>query len=335
MDQSGIVNLINQALYSPGVSSSPFQNEPINPATGQQAPLAPTSNSNGGVLGDTTYNQQYAQQQYDAQQAAINTSLGQYDQSIGNTNSAINRLGSQQATGNTGIDSSYQNAINQLLLGKNQGQTAYDANKQQSATGYVGAKNTIGSQAGASLNGLLRLLGSRGAGGGSAYNMAAPQAVGREASLQRSGAGQTFGENNQALDTNWNNYMTGYNNQVSGVGNQRDQQKQTLQSSIDTNRASLLQSLATLQGQRAQVAGGSATGASQPYLDQANTLLDKVSNAPAAAPINYQTQAYQAPSVASYTVNPNATPTYNGQTGGDYFSPYLQSLLGKKQQTAA
>lgn len=260
--------------------------------------------------------------------------LARYDQAIGNTQAGINRLDPQLASGNSTIEASYNNALNQLLLGKNQGETAYKGNKQSTATGYVGAKNTIGSQAGSSLNGLLRLLGSRGAGGGSAYRFAAPEAVARGATLQRADSTNTFGQNNQALDTGWGNYMTAYNNQVSSAGSQRQQARQTLQQQIDTNRASLLQSLADLQSRRDQTAGGNGVGASQGSLDQANAILDRSSNY-TTAPINYQTQAYQAPDIASYTTTPNATPQYSGSGPSDYFSPYLQALLGKKQQVLA
>lgn len=257
--------------------------------------------------------------------------LASYDQAIGNTNAAVNRLGSQFNSGNSAIDASYQNALNQLLAGRNQSQSAYDSSKRQTGQDYVTAKNTIGANAGQSLSGLQRLLGARGAGGGSAYNQVAPEAISRQATLQRNDVGGTFAQNNQALDTNWNNYLTGYNNSVLDVGSQRDQQRQSLQGSIDTNRASLLQSLAQLTAQRAQAAGGNGVGAAQPFLDQANALLDSGSNYQV-APINYQTQAYNAPSLATYTATPGAAPTVQGQAPtSDYFSPYLAALLGKRQ----
>lgn len=260
--------------------------------------------------------------------------LAGFDQAIANTNSAMGRLGNQFSSGNSAIDSSYQNALNQLLLGKNQSQQAYGASKQQASTDYVGAKNTIGANAGASLFGLQRLLGSRGAGGSSAATQVAPQAVARQATLQRNDVGNAFGANNQALDTNWNNYATGYNNSVADVGDQRDRQRQGLQGNVDSNRATLLQTLAQLTAQRDQVAGGNGVGAAQPFLDQANSVLNGLSNYNV-APINYQTQAYNAPSLAAYTTNPNATPTFQGQSpGNDYFSPYLAALLGKKQANA-
>lgn len=262
--------------------------------------------------------------------------LAQYDQAISNTQSAIDRLPTQLTSGNQAIDSSFTNAINQLLAAKNQAQGVYKTNKQQTAQDFVVGKNTIRSNAGNSLGSLRRILGSRGAGGSSAYRFAAPDAVTRNATIQQNDLGQTFGRNNQALDTNWGNYLTDYNNEVSSATNQRDTQKRTLQSQIDTNRASLLQSLATLVGQKTAEAGGNTTAAAQPYLDQANKLLDATSKY-TTAPINYQTKAYNAPDLAKYIVNPNAAPTYQGQTvNTDYVSPYLAALLGgsanKKQQ---
>lgn len=256
--------------------------------------------------------------------------LSQYDQSIGNVNQGISGLGAQQQTGLSAIDASYRDALNQLLLGKNQSQSAYNTGKQLSATDYVGAKNTIGSQAGGLLSGLQRLLGSRGAGGGSAYLQAAPQAVTRGASLQRADAGNIFGQNNQNMDTNWGNYLQGYDNSVNSAKSQKERAAQSLQQSIDSSRASLLQNLAQLQSQRASVAGGNPVSASQGSLDQANSLLGKTYST---APISINTQAYQAPSLASYTTNPQSvSTTQNQQAGGDYFSPYLSALLGKDKQ---
>lgn len=257
--------------------------------------------------------------------------LAQYDQAINNTQAGIDLLPGQLQSGLGAIDTQTTNALNTLLLGRNQGEQNYNTSTQQARTGYVGAKNTIGSQAGSTLNGLQRLLGSRGAGGGSAYNIAAPQAVARGASLQRSDVGQQFGQNMSNLAQGWGQYLQSYENERSGVNNQATLGKQRLSNEIDVNRADLLRSLATLQAQRAEAAGGNGVTAAQPYLDQANALLKSASNY-TVAPINYQTQAYQAPAPATYTTTPGATPQYEGSGPGDYFSPYLAALLGKRQE---
>lgn len=270
--------------------------------------------------------------------AALNGSTGSapfdpasYDQQINYVNSALGRLGQQQTSGFTGIDNSYNTALQQLLGSKNIAQRNYDTTKQTQATDYVGAKNSLGAQAGNALRGLYRLLGSRGISGSPLGS--AKQAVGNEYTQNRTGTDNTFGQNQRTLDTNWNDYLTGYNNQVTGAAGQRDEQKRTLGDNITNNRVGLLNQLASLQAQRAAGTGGNAVAASQPYLDQANTYLNQLANS-APAQINYQTQAYQAPSLASYTAPKYSQPTSTNQAGGDYFSPYLSALLGKKQQIA-
>lgn len=261
--------------------------------------------------------------------------LGQYDQSIGNTQAAVDRTGAQLQSGNSEIDASFQNAINQLLLNKNREQVTYDDNKKATANDYVGAKNTIGTNAGQSLSGILRLLGSKGAGGSSAARIAAPGAVTRQATLQRTDVGNTFGSNNKALDTNWNNFLVDNDNQVASAGSQRDQQKGALARQIDSSKATLLQSLAALLGQRAQAAGGNPVAAAAPTLAQANQALDSSSHY-TVSPIDFKTGAFVAPTLGQYTVNPNAAPTYGGDAqSNDYTSPYLQALLGKKEQQTA
>lgn len=303
--------------------------------TTQKPTLDPTNTGNGFALQEpTSYSTGGGGTSYSAP-AIDYSALNQYDQQIGNVNAGINRLGTQQNSGYGAIDSSYQNALNQLLLGENQAKSTYTGNKQQTGKDFVTSKNTIGANAGSSLSGLLRLLGSRGAGGGSAATITAPGAVARQATLQRADVSNTYGANNQALDTGWNNYETGVNNQRSSAASQRDQQRGDLERNIEGSRATLLQQLAQLSGQRALVAGGSSTGAAQPYLDQANAALDRAANY-STAPINFQTQAYTAPSLDKYTTNPNAAPTVQGQApSNDYFSPYLAALLGKKQQATA
>lgn len=258
--------------------------------------------------------------------------LALYGQSIDNINKAMGLQGGQLQQAQGTINANTLNALNQLLLGRNQGEQSYHSNQLQQQQNDVQAKSQIGANAGLSLNGLQRLLGSRGAGGSSSYSMLAPEAVANQASQQFGQTQQQFGQNMQGLDTNWGNYLTGYNNQVSGVQDQQQQQLQGAQNTVDQNKASLLQQLATLTTERAGAQGNANPGASaQPYLDQANGLLAGLSNYTPSA-INYQTNAYQAPSLSSYTVNPNASPTFNGQpAGNDYFTPYLQALMGKKQ----
>lgn len=297
--------------------------------------LAPyPSGQPGSVLGTSTNTSSNVnpQQSSSPQQTIDPATLAAYDQTIGLINNQLGRLPTSQAAGEQAITNSTNSALQQLLLGRNQAQNAYDTSKRDTASNYIGAKNQIATNAGSSLSGLQRLLGSRGAGGGSAYNIVAPGAVARQATLQRGEVGNAFSQNNRALDTNWNNYLTGYGNSVADVNNQATNQKRELQNTTDTNRSNLLQQLAQLTAQRGIAAGGNvqnAFAAAQPYLSQANGILNNLASYVPQA-INYNTTAYNAPSLDSYTTSP-ATIALNNSAGTDYVSPYLSALLGKKQ----
>ena len=255
--------------------------------------------------------------------------LAAWDQGIGNTNAAISNLDAQRKSGESTIDTQTATALALLLGGWNQAKTAYDQNVTDTKLGYVGAKNTIGSNAGNSLNGILRLLGSKGV-SGTDTRQVAPGAVTRMATQQRGEASNNFGSNMRSLDTGWNNYDSGYKNQVSSVNTQATNSKEELNRNINNNRATLLQTLANQTTQRAIAAGGgreASVAAAQPYLDQANQLLASSSNYTTKAP-TYDVAAWQAPDLASYSTGA-ITPQFNGQTqGNDYTSPYLAALMG-------
>lgn len=316
--------------YSTSYISDPNNLQTIvdtNPAYTDAAQAQYDSLLSGG--GGSTYTDPYAAY---GGQTAYNQNISQYDQGISNTQAAIDRLGAQLNSGYGTIDASYQNALNQLLGNENQGKASYDTNVLQNKQDYVSGKNTVRSNAGSTLSGLLRLLGSRGAGGSSAATITAPGAIARQATLQQSDLGNTYGHNAQGLDTNWNNFEIGINNQRSSAANQRDQQRQSIEQTINNNKANLLQTLAQLTGQKAAYTGGNATAAAQPYLNQANSVLDHLASY-STAPINYQTQAYTAPTLDKY-LSSSITPTIQGQAAtNDYVSPYLATLLKKQPVT--
>lgn len=256
--------------------------------------------------------------------------IASLNQSISNTQGQLNNLGAQQGAGNADINTSLNQALQTLLQGKSQAQQSYNQGVQSDKNSYIQGKNTIGANAGSTLNGLLRLLGSRGAGGGSAYNISAPGAVDRQASLQRSDLSNTFGQNEQNLNQNWGTWLQGYNDNVANTNANAKQKQADLAHNIALGKANLLQ---TLAGYQAQV--GQGAGAYQGNLDQANQILAQEAGYQSVAPQQITTNAYQAPTAASYTTNPNATPTFQGQGAtNDYFSPALSALLNKKQPAA-
>lgn len=261
--------------------------------------------------------------------------LAAYQQAIGNYQTAIGQLPTQLQGSEDQIQSSYQNALHQLQGQANQAKSNYGTSTTQNQQGYVTNKNAIAQNAGASLNGLLRLLGARGAGGSSAALISAPQAVATQATAQRSGAGQTYGQNQSNLDTAYQTYLTGNQNDLFGIASQRDQALNSAKAQEAQQRAGLLQQLATLSAQQAAATGANPATAAQPFLDQANQFLASANQ----LGLNtftpkYNTAAFQAPSAASYTASQFASPQTGGQqpsnVANTVISPAFAQLLKPK-----
>lgn len=294
-----------------------------------QAANAPAANSGGSVSSGGSTGGSSSNVSNNAAQIA------QYDQGIGNLNSSLGRLDQDLYSGYLNADTGYNSNLNRLMQSKADNRQAYDKNVNATKQENVGAKNSINVNTGNSLNSIQRLLASKGAGGSSAATMAAPEAAARQGTLQRQGVNDTFAKNLQTAETGWNTYMRDAANEEKSYGDQRDNQKAQSLASVNQNRASLLQQLAQLVGNKTALQGGNATAASQGYLDQANNYLGEASRLGTLKPVaQVAPSVYNAPELSQYTVNPNAAPTINGQAPAttDYASPFLSLLLGRRDE---
>lgn len=262
--------------------------------------------------------------------------IAQFDQGISQYEQQLNRLPTQLGIAQGNINRQFSTSQNELKSGFNQAQNTYNTNTNQNQQQYVTNKNQINDTASAGLRGLLRTLGAYGAGGGSDANYVAPGAVATQASQQRSGAGETFGQNQQGLDTSWGNFGIDYSNQERKLNDWRTQQLNNAESTSLGSKQTLLSKLAELRASRAAAAGGNPTASAQPFLDQINSLQGTIDQLGVLNPTyNGTTPVYNAPDVSSYLVDPNATVQTNQSAMDSVASPYLQMLLGKKRENQA
>lgn len=275
-------------------------------------------------------NQMYSTYQKAAGGSGTTSSdTAQYDQAIGQYQGQLDRLPAQLAIAQGNVNTQATTKGNELQSAYNQAQNTYNQNSGQNSQQYVTNKNQINDTASAGLRGLLRTLGAYGAGGGSDAQFVAPNAVASKAAQDRAGAGQNFGQNQQQLDTSFGNYGIDYGNQKKQLDDWKQQQLNSAEQSSLSSKQSILQQLAQLRSQR----DGGSTASAQPYLDQASALQPQIDQLGAFNPTyNGTTPVYNAPSVASYTADPNATTQVDqsGSAGG--ISPYLQMLLGKNKK---
>lgn len=286
------------------------------PYTGQHTlmPNADQPTANAGVT--STYGGGYAAP---AGPSAAQLAANQQAASI--ANSALGRLPGQLQTALGQVQNTYNQNNNELNSSKAAAQNSYGQSTAQNQQQFVGNKNQINNQASSGLRSLLALLGQHGAGASSAAQYAAPDAVAQVANQQRSGAGQTYGQNQQALDTNWGNFQTGFDNSQRKLHDWLSQQQNSARSNSEQQRQALLEQLANLQ---------SSPEAAQPYIDQINASAGRVDELAKFNPTyTGTTPVYNAPNVQSYTVDQTGNPTLGAPDNGTGAStPVLNFLLG-------
>lgn len=257
--------------------------------------------------------------------------LAAYDQSIGVTNNALGRLPNQLAIANANIDDQLRIKQNELDSAKAAAQNQYSNSSTQNRQSFVTDKNTIKDNASQGLQSLLRLLGAHGAGGSSDYLYKAPQAVASDAAHQQSGAGETYGQNQQNLDTNWGDFQNEDKKSRDQLNDWGSQQRTAAQVQADNNKSTLLQELAQLTSQRASYAGGNGVAASQPIIDQINQLAGQVDNLGRFSPTyTGNTPVYNAPTLDSYTVEATDGPQVTNAST-EAATPFLSLLLANRK----
>lgn len=340
--------------------SGPFslahQSAAQNVANGNTAPYAPgylnsvgvqlpSSSPNYPVDGNTaaTNNTTTAAQQAAAAQQAQQAQLAaQYADEASQLQGQMGQLDTQQQVGLGNIGNSYNQQANRLADSQGQAQRNYQLQGQQNTQNFSSARNNAMVQTNHQANALQRLLGMNGAGNSSAAYEQAPYAAALAGSQLVNGAQKTYGQNQQSLDTNWQDTTKKFKNSQDDLNNQRYQQENGLRSSIDQNRASLLQQIAQANmnhdmalGSDYQTAAANQSGNRQ----QVNDLLSQITqlgNQYQNPILKAQDVTYQAPSLSQYNIGDIAAPQQSGaQQGTSDVSPTFLSLLSNNQKRDA
>jgi hypothetical protein len=105
------------------------------------------------------------------------------------------------------------------------------------------------------------MIGNASGSGSSAYQIAAPGAVQRQADLQSQDINNNFGQNMTALKTSQDREGQDYNSLLSNLADKFSQGKNGLQTSIAQQKQQINGQLADLAAQRAAYLGGGTAGA--------------------------------------------------------------------------
>jgi hypothetical protein len=179
------------------------------------------------------------------------------------------------------------------------------------------------------------MLGMASGSGSSAYQLAAPNAVARQASQQRSNVMTNYGQNERDLNTAVDDTNVDFESLLNEILQQRRDREEELRAGVTTQQQGIYQGMGDIAAERARLRGGDPMSASRPYetrytqlQDSLDALPGKYRNAVSARDLNVKT-----PSLRDYMVDRQAI-NANRQGGQSQYSPYLNFLKKDEERVA-
>jgi hypothetical protein len=237
----------------------------------------------------------------------------------------LGQLDPQQAIGLQNIGNSYNLSANRLDSQNAAARANYDTGVKQNQQTYSNNRTGILQNTRAQAMALQRILGMNGSGNSSAAYEQAPYLAGLMGSQQLQGAQQTFGNNQSALDTNWQATQRSYKDSMDDLNNQRYQQENALRSSIAQTKATLLDKIAQANNNPTQYVGDISA-----LLQQITQLGNQYQNPVMRTP----DISYTNPDLSTWYLNGGQGANFNPQTPAQSdLSPVFTGLLtGQRDQ---
>lgn len=325
--EGGVRQTNELGLGGPGVSSPGY--------TFVGTPTEPAANTE-------TYDAQqyYAARQAAAQQAAAEKArqdqLRAYDYEQGRLQNILGTYGGQLQQGLNSVNDWYNGQYNQQNDAQARALRDFEQNRTDTNQEKQKAYQNVDTNARTLNSSVRRILGIAGAGNSSAARFAAPSAISRQASGQRSDVTDQYGKNLRNIDQAEGDTKLSFENVFADLLTSKKQKEAEQRKNILEQEAGTYGQIANVAGQRAQFLGGgfdAQQAARQPYQNeidnrqaQIRSLFDQYRT-----PVAIREAKISNPDLKQYTFD-KATINQGGQQGGDY-SPYAQ-FLKKRQQVA-
>ena len=202
--------------------------------------------------------------------------LAEYDQGIGQLEHGLGRIDNQLGVRLGNINNQYTTKKNELKSSWNRAEGQFNdqtrQNQQQRRTNI----NNINDRSAVGLRGLLRSLGSMGAVGSDMQ--LAGRTVQNQANQQRTGAGQTYAQNQKQIDTTWGQFKNDYADEDKKLNDWKANEDNAARQSSQTTRQNLLTQLAQMKSQKAAAQGANGANAARADLGRANALSSEIDN---------------------------------------------------------
>ena len=240
------------------------------------------------------------------------------------------QLGRTDTTLANALDAILQN-YNKELSGANttRGRNLedFDTKTQVSEQGRGRELGKVDTSARMLADSLRQRLGLASGSGSSAYQIAAPRAVQRQASDQRTDVLTDYSANFKALDTDKRRSEEDFNSLLNELNLQRQAKEGGTRGDIEQQRNSIRENLGRVAGQRQQLIGGGYNGvrnAMSPYqsqIAQGESLIDGIYNK-YAAKYNVKPLSVNNTQLRDYAVDKAAVRDNAATGGGNEYAPY-------------
>lgn len=257
---------------------------------------------------------------YDAAAAARTAA---YNQANANLNREEGRIDPQFEIAKSNLLDQYNAARNALTGQKNRAVRDYTTATDRTNQGRTENVQSINQNASNQYSGLMRLLGSRGAGASSAAQILAPYAVGQLANKQRGDIQRTYGMNMQDINTKQGDFLQDWQNKY----NQTETDQANSLRELEGKRA---QARLQIAQQRQQLDPYNAAS----YNSRINDLVGQIDQLARVSTYNAPTAAYIAPQLKDYQYQAPGGINQNKQVGEaaqQNVGPYY-SLIGEDQK---
>lgn len=287
----------------------------------------------GGGGGYNPYAAQEARNKADA--------IAKYDDEIAQANSAINRLGGQEAVGIANAGKARDRAWQENENSFNESTGRYNMNTKDSIDNIKKTRDQIESDTASKVRSAKGILSAGGAGDSSFAKILAPYEIAKAASKQQGEAQDAYAKNRRDMDINYFAVKNAYKKNQGDIEGEYNNRVNSVRQKIAQSRAELLDRIRSANVGK-QTANGSSMAAAiasqQGTRDQINRLGTEIDELGRDRSIPIQKVEWKAPDLATYDPK-DVTVKDNSEVGGvnDEISPNLRPILSdeekkKKQQ---
>lgn len=254
------------------------------------------------------------------------------------------RLQNQLSSSNTALNNgltqlgdSYNKEVSGANTKRSQTLEDFAVKKEDTTRGKDQALGKVDTNARTLAESVRRRLGMASGSNSSAYQLAAPNAVARDATKNRTGVLENYGQNFRDLGTAEDRAKSEYDSLLQDLEAQRKTRESDFRASILGQQNNISNSLAEVARQEALLRGGGynqVKSAMAPYvgeIDSRQAQIDNLFNQ-FRTPFSVKAVDVKAPTLRDYTVD-RAAISANGTQGESQYSPYLQFLKKQDEQS--